>query len=44
MPLICLFLNVMFASQGALKVLLDLNKETVFIITLEKTHLIRGKS
>ena len=44
MLLICLFLNVMFASQGAFKVLLDLNKETTFIITLEKTHLIRGKS
>ena len=30
----------MFASQSAPKVLLDLNKENIFIIALEKIHVI----
>ena len=34
----------MFPSQSAPKVLLDPNKETIFIIALYKTHIIGGKS
>ena len=43
-PHICLISNGMFPSQSASKVLLDPNKETIFIIALDKTHVIGGKS
>ena len=36
MPHICLTSNDMFASQSSPKILLDLNKETIFIAALEK--------
>ena len=36
MSLICLISNGMFASQSSPKILLDLNKETIFIVTQEK--------
>ena len=41
-PHIRLISNGMFASQSSPKMLLDLNKETIFIIILEKRH-IRGE-
>ena len=37
---ICLISDEMFASQSATKVLLGLNKETIFIIALEKMHIL----
>ena len=43
-PHICLVSNEMFPSQSAPKVLFDPNKETIFIIALDKTHVIGGKS
>ena len=41
-PHICLISNGMFPSQSAPKVLLDQNKETIFIIALDKTYIIGG--
>ena len=34
----------MFTSQSTPKVLLNLNKKTIFIIELEKMHITEGKS
>ena len=37
---ICLISDDMFASQSATKMLLGLNKETIFVIALEKMHIL----
>ena len=42
-PRMCLISNGMFASQSTPKMLLDLNKETIFIVALEKMHSIERK-
>ena len=38
-----LFQMRMFVSQSTLKMLLNLNKETIFIVALEKMHTIGAK-
>ena len=43
-PHVISYFKQIFASQSTLKVLPDLNKETIFITTLEKMHIIRGRS
>ena len=42
-PYICLVSNDMFSSQNTPKMLFDLNKETIFLVALEKMHIIGRK-